>query len=52
MHVSSGDLSGMNDTKAVFFLSAVIQGQLFEARKKSNITFSWDVKCRIVVEIL
>lgn len=35
MHVSSGDLSGVNDTEAVFF-NAVIQGQLSEAMKKKK----------------
>lgn len=49
MHVNSRDLSSVNDTKAVVFFNAVIQKQLFEAIKKSNIYFSQDMKCKIAV---
>lgn len=41
----------MNDTEAFFFIDE-IQGQLFETMKKSDSTFSWDVKCQIVVDII
>lgn len=51
MHVSTGALCSVKDNEAVFF-NAVIQKQLFEAIKKSDIYFSQGRKCQITVEIL